>query len=77
MTDSASLTGNTATGDGDNQVDLANQVSSDQGLIDNQLQGLQTEVIVDVAAIDDDGAGAVLVDANTGNTGLTAAGTLR
>ena len=66
VTDSAGLAGNAAASDGDNDVNLAQQVSGDQGLTDDQLQGLQTEVIVDVAAIDDDGTGAVLVNANTG-----------
>ena len=48
MTDSAGLTGNTATANGDNNVNLTQQVGSDQGLTNDQLQGLQTEVIVDV-----------------------------
>ena len=74
VADSAGLTGHAAACDGDNNVNLANQVSSDQGLTDDQLQGLQTKVIVDIAAVDDDGTGAVLVNANTGNGGLTAAG---
>ena len=49
MTDSAGLTGNAAAGDGDNDVNLAQHVGGDQGLTNDQLQGLQTEVIVDVA----------------------------
>ena len=77
VTDSAGLTGNAAAGDGDNDVDLAQQVGGDQGLTDDQLQGLQTEVVVDVAAVDDDGAGAVLVNANAGNTGLTTASAVK
>ena len=71
MTDSAGLAGNAAACDGDNNVNLAQHISGDQGLTDDQLQGLQTEVVVDLTAIDDDGAGAVLVNANTGNGGLT------
>ena len=74
VTDSAGLAGNAAACDGDNHVNLANQVGSNQGLVHDQLQGLQTEVVVDVAAVDDDGAGAVLVDANACNRGLTTAG---
>ena len=77
MTDSASLAGNTAASNGDNDVNLAQHVGSDQGLTDDQLQGLQTEVVVDVAAVDDDGAGAVLVNANAGNGGLTTAGAVK
>ena len=77
MTDSAGLAGNAAACDGDNDVDLAQHVSGDQGLTDDQLQGLQTEVIVDVAAIEDDGTGAVLVNTNTGNGGLTTASAVK
>ena len=50
VTDSAGLAGNAAAGDGDNDVNLAQHVGGDQGLTDDQLQGLQTEVVVDVAA---------------------------
>ena len=74
VTDSASLAGNAATSDGNDNVNLANQVSADQGLIDDQLQGLQTEVVVDVAAVDDHGAGAILINADTGDGGLPTAG---
>ena len=77
VTDCASLAGNTAASNSNNNVNLANQVRSDQGLTDNQLQGVQTKVIVDVAAIDGDHAGAVLVNANTGNGGLTTAGAVK
>ena len=77
MTDSAGLAGNAAAGDGDNNVDLAQHVGGDQGLTNDQLQGLQTEVIVDITAIDNDGTGAVLVNTNTGNGGLTTAGAVK
>ena len=77
VTDSAGLTGNAAASDGDNNVNLANQIGSNQGLTNDQLQGLQTEVIVDVAAVDDDRTGAVLVNTNTGNGGLTTAGAVK
>ena len=63
MTDSAGLAGNAAACDGDNNVNLAQQIGGDQGLTNDQLQGLQTEVIVDITAVDDNGAGAVLVNA--------------
>ena len=62
MTDSASLAGHAAASDSDNQVNLANQVGSDQGLTNQQLQGVQAEVFVDIAAVDDDGAGAVFIN---------------
>ena len=73
VTDSAGLTGNAAACDGNNNINLTNQVGGDQGLTDDQLQGLQAKVIVDITAIDGDSAGAVLVNANTGNGGLTTA----
>ena len=65
MTDSAGLAGNAAASDGNNNVNLAQQVGGDQGLTDDQLQGLQAEILVDLTTVDDDGAGAVLVNANT------------
>ena len=74
VSDSAGLAGNAATGDGDRDVDLAQHVSGDQGLTDDQLQGVQAEVLIDVPTVDDDGAGAVLINANTGHGGLPAAG---
>ena len=63
VADGAGLAGDAAAGDGDNQVNLAQGVGGDQGLADQQLQGLQAEVLVDIAAVDGDGAGAVLIDA--------------
>ena len=77
MADSTGLTGNAAAGDGDNDVNLAQQIGGDQGLTDDQLQGVQAEILVDVTAVDDDGTGAVLVNANTGNGGLTTAGAVK
>ena len=74
VTDSAGLTGNAAAGDGDNNINLAGHIGGNQRLIDDQLQGVQTEVVVDLAAVDDDGAGAVLINANTGDGGLPTAG---
>ena len=74
MTDGAGLAGNAAAADGDDNVNLAQQVGGDQGLTDDHLQGVQTEVVVDVAAVDGDVTGAVLVNADTGDGGLPAAG---
>ena len=62
VADGAGLTGYAAAGDGDNDVNLAQQIGGDQGLTDDQLQGVQTEILVDVTAVDDDGmSGAVWV----------------
>ena len=54
MADSTGLTGYAAAGDGDNNVNLAQQIGGDQRLTDDQLQGVQTEILVDVTAVDDD-----------------------
>ncbi len=48
VTDGAGLAGDTAAGDGSNDVHLAQLLGGDQGLADQQLQGLQAKVIVDV-----------------------------
>ena len=74
MTDSAGLAGNAAALDGADDVNLADGVGADQGLTNDELQGIETEVVVDVTAVDDDGAGAVLVNANAGDGRLTSAG---
>src|SRR5699024_5606559 len=74
VADGAGLAGDAAAGDGDNQVNLAQGVGGDQGLADQQLQGLQAAVLVDIAAVEGDGAGAVLIDADAGHGGLPAAG---
>ena len=77
MAHCASLAGDAAASDGSNDVDLANQTSGLQGLADDQLQGLQTEILVDLTTVDDDGAGAVLVDADACDGGLTTAGAVK
>ena len=51
VADSASLTGNTAAGNADDDIVLALQAQQDQRRTDDQLQGLQTEVVVDVTAL--------------------------
>ena len=70
VADSASLTGNTAAGNTDDDVILALQAQQDQRRTDDQLQGLQTKVVVDVTIVDGDLAGAG-VNANAGNGILT------
>ena len=56
----------------DNDVKLALVLSQNQGAVDEQLQGLEAKVIVDVAAVDSDLAGTI-VNANAGNGMLTTA----
>ena len=77
MTDSAGLAGNAAAGDGSHDVHLLHVTSGNQGLTNQQLQGLQAEVIVDVAAVDGDGAGAILKQVNAGDGGLPTAGAIQ
>ena len=73
VTQSAGLTGHAAALDGGNDVDLAELLRSGEGLTDDHLQGLETEILVDVAAVDGDSAGAVLEEANAGDGGLSTA----
>ena len=70
VADSASLTGNTAAGNADDDVILALEAQQDQRRADDQLQGLQTEVVVDITIVDGDLTGAG-VNANAGNGILT------
>ncbi len=77
MADGAGLAGHAAAGDGGNDVHLAQGVGSGQGLANQQLQGLQAEVIVDVAAVDGDRAGAVGEQMHPGHGGLAAAGAIQ
>ena len=75
--DGAGLTGDAAAGDGGGDVHLAQQVGGDQGLTDDELQGIQTKVVVDVTAVDGDGAGAVGEEMHPGHGGLPAAGAIQ
>ena len=59
MTNGAGLTGDAAAGDRAVDVDLVGDSDGVQGLTNDQLQGLETEVIVDVTAVDRDDAAAV------------------
>ena len=70
VADSASLAGNTAAGNADDDIVLALQAQQDQRRTDDQLQGLQTEVVIDITIVDGDLAGAG-VNANAGNGILT------
>ena len=70
VTDRTSLTGNTAAGNADDDIVLALQAQQDQRRTDDQLQGLQAEVVVDITIVDGDLASAG-VNANAGNGILT------
>ena len=77
VTDGAGLAGDAAAGDGGLDVHLALHAGGDQGLTDDELQGLKAEIIVDVAAIDGDGAGAVGEKTDAGDRALAAAGPVK
>ena len=74
MAQSAGLAGNAAAGDGSNDIHLAGGAGGFQGLADDHLQGLQTEILVDVTAVDGDGTVAALEQVDAGNRGLSSAG---
>ena len=59
VTDSAGLAGNAAACYGADNIKLTQGIGEGHGLTNDQLQGLQTKVIVDVTAVDGDAAGAV------------------
>ena len=56
MADSACLTGNAAACNSSNDVKLLDGVCEGQGLTNDQLEGLQTEIVVDGTAVDCDRA---------------------
>ena len=74
VADGAGLAGDAAAGDGGLDVHLADGGGGDQGLTDDELQGLQTEVVLNVPTVDGDGAGAVGEEVDPGHGGLPAAG---
>ena len=54
MADSTRLTADTATADGSHDIKLTDRAGNAEGLVDNQLQGLQSEILVDGAPVDGD-----------------------
>ena len=77
MTQGAGLAGHAAAGHGGNDIHLAGVAGQLQGLTDDHLQGIQAEVIVDVTAVDGNGAGAVREQMDAGHGGLPAAGAIQ
>ena len=73
MTDRTCLTGQTATLNVCDNVKLAHGVGGAERLVDDELQGLQTEVLIDVLLVNGDNTGAG-DDANTSNGLLSSAG---
>ena len=71
------LTGEASAGYGADDIKLLRGAGCLERLTNDQLQGVQTKVLVDVAAVDGDSTGAVLIDANPGHGGLTTAGAVK
>ena len=74
MTDGAGLAGNAAAEDGNYNVEAAGGSGELQGLTDDELKGIETEIIVDVTVVDGDLTGSVGEEANSCDGGLSAAG---
>ena len=74
MTDRASLAGNTAAGYVTLDVETTQSVGQLHGLTNDQFQGLQTKVVVDVTTVDLDGAGTVCIYAYTSDRMFSSAG---
>ena len=73
VTDSAGLAGDTAACNVGDDVELTGSTGNAEGLVDDELQSLETEVIIDGTAVDGDLAGAgINADASDGL--LSAAG---
>ncbi len=70
MTDGAGLAGNAAARNADHNVELILNAQQNQRSADDQLQGLEAEVVVQITIVDGDLAGAG-VHANAGNGILT------
>ena len=74
MADRAGLASDAAAGNGRFNIDLAEGSGGDQRLADDQLQGVETEVLLNVTTVDRDGAGAVGIQVHARDGGLSAAG---
>ena len=76
VADGAGLTGDAAAGDGSYDVDFIELTGRDQGLANDEFKGIEAEVVVDIAAIDRDGAGTVLEQVDPSDGGFPAAGSV-
>ena len=75
VTDSACLAGDTAALSSANDVELAFGAGYGEGLVNDELEGFETEVFVDVSLIDGDHTGAG-VNTNAGNGFFSSTGTV-
>ena len=60
VADGAGLAGHAAAGDAADDIELVGQFGQGEGLTNDELEGVKTEIIVDVAIIDGDLAGALI-----------------
>ena len=74
MPDRAGRTGHAAAGDGGFHVKLLGRLGGGERLTDDELQSLETEVLVQRAAVDGDAAAAVGDEVDTGGGGFPTAG---
>lgn len=74
VTDSSRLSGRTAASYVDRYVELIESSGQIEGLTDYELQGLESEVIVDASLVDDDVTFAAGNEAHAGNSFFTSAG---
>ncbi len=73
MADCTRLTRNTAACNGTDNIKLADCIGEIEGLADDQFQGLETEIIVDVRTVDGNCTGAG-IEARAGNRVFSVAG---
>ena len=74
---SAGLAADAAALDSGDHVHLTLAGGGHQGLTDDHLQGVEAEILLDVPAVDGDGAGAVGENVDAGDRGLSAAGAVQ
>ena len=75
VTDSASLAGEATAVYVNNNVELANGIGNAEGLVNDELHGLKTEVLVDVSAVNGNNA-ATGIEANSSNGLLSSTGSV-
>ena len=76
MADSACLTCEAAAGDGAFDIELTVCMGSFQRLTNDQLEGFETEIIIDCEVIDLDFAGSAREQSYSCNRGLSSAGSV-
>ncbi len=75
VTDCAGLAGNAAAGYAADNIKLFAGLGENQGLANDELQGFKAEIIIDIAVVDGDFAGA-LIKSYAGNGAFSSAGSV-